>query len=106
MDNFEETLVQSVKDAITEAIACNGTDLLSDMVHDNPDWWAEEAHKAVKTTLELAVKHKELTKEIIKEFLEEYDVYEMLRVQINDTLHSMITPDLILKAAKDAMKGE
>lgn len=106
MSDFEKELVQSFKDAVKESLEDSTVDLISDMVRDNPDWWASEAHQAVKTALTEAAKCKELIQEIVKEYLTEMDIGAILREQIQNRLESMITPELILKAAKDAMKGE
>lgn len=105
MSDFEKELVQSFKEAVKESLSDSTVDLISDMVHGNPDWWAGEAHQAVKTALTEAAKCKELVQEIVKEYLTEIEIDAIVEEQIQKQLDSKITPELILKAAKENMKG-
>lgn len=103
---IEEAIVEAVKNGLKELIMDSGVDLVSDMVQDNPSWWAEEAHKLVHLSIEEASKNKGLIEAVIKEYLTELDVDAIVQSKVEEKLDSLITPALVLQAAKENLKGE
>lgn len=95
---FEEHLISAIKEAVNDS----APDLLSDMVHDNPDWWANELVSVFESTIKKALKEEKLVKEIIEkimtEYIDELDVTqlaeEIIETKIKDTILDKITVEV------------
>lgn len=95
---FEETLIEAIKEAVTDS----APDLFSDMVHDNPTWWADELVSVFESTVKKALKEEKLVKEIIERIMSEYidglDVTqlaeEIIEAKIKDTILDKITVEV------------
>lgn len=69
MIDVDKILQESCEDAFEQI----GVDLVSDMVHNNPDWWAEKVATLVNESLRKALNDKvhDILKEILRELVEE-----------------------------------
>lgn len=63
-----------IKEAVLNAIGDIGVDLVSDMVHSNTDWWANQVVKVLEPSLKKALEDKadRLLKEILEEVVKEH----------------------------------
>lgn len=86
------SLGKIIKESIEEAIENRGLDLISDMVEDNPDWWARQVSKVLDPALKKALMSttKALLKACAEEAVKEYCEDNMLSNLIEESVKEHI----------------
>lgn len=88
-----------IKEAVEKYLEDQTVDLVSDMVQDNPDWWAEQVSTVIQPALKKAIKDsaERLLTPILKELVGEVIDVASLEDRANDIAES---------AVKDLLQGK
>jgi len=99
-EDFEKTLIEAIKEAVDDC----SIDLLSDMVKDNPDWWAGEIKEVFTDTIKKALKDAELIKAVVSEMLAEYLSEIDLQIMASEIIEEKIKDSILDKISVEVKK--
>lgn len=88
MSNVDDIIKEAVKDYLEDQTV----DLVSDMVEDNPCWWAEQVSSVIQPALKTAIKDaaERLLTPILKEIVGEVIDVASLEDRANDIAESAV----------------
>lgn len=97
---FEETLIEAIKEAVDDS----ALDLFSDMVKDNPEWWSSKLVDVFTDTVKKALKDERLVTQILREILGEYMSDIDLSVMASEIIEEKIKDSLLDKLIVEIKK--
>ena len=105
---MELDLESLVKEAIEDHLDDCATDLIADMVHNDPVWWAERVSEVVAPALRKALQDtaRPLLKQIITEMVREYIEGSSIIEDTAQHAAEELVSDMLAKKLQVTMKGE
>jgi len=97
---FEETLIEAIKEAVDDS----AVDLFSDMVKDDPEWWSSKLVEVFTDTVKKALKDERLVTQILREILGEYLSDIDLNVMASEVIEEKIKDSLLDKITVEVKK--
>lgn len=96
MKDFEEKVIEAIKNAIDEI----GPGLFDDITKDNPEWYTEKLKEVFCKEITKALKNKKLIKEVVLEILSEQVDFEAI---VEEQVKNQIPVDMIVKLIKEKL---
>lgn len=105
---MELDLESLVKEAIKDHLDDCATDLIADMVHSDPVWWAERVSEVVTPALRKALQDtaKPLLKQVIEEMVRDYlEGGSIVEDTVQHAAEELVS-DMLAKKLQITLKGE